>query len=209
MSRYRLPAPLEELPFVIRPDSETPPFDWETVFGRSAPVELEIGSGKGLFLASAGAQYPDRSFLGVERAGKYFRRAVVRIHGAGLENVRIIRTDAFDLLERWIPPGSVAVAHVYFPDPWPKKRHAKRRLLQGELFRGIHKALCPDGVFCLGSDVRPYFDESVAEILGSGQFTQIEWPDDSPDRIATSYAIKYEKEGRGLNYAKFRRLDTE
>ena len=206
MSRNRrLPALLETLPFVVRIEDGSPPFDWTSVFGRPAPVELEIGAGKGLFLASAGAQNPDRSFLGVERAGKYFRRAAVRVHKSGLGNVRLLRADAFDFLERWVPPGSVDVVHVYFPDPWPKKRHAKRRLLQGELYAGVHRALREGGVFCLGSDVRSYFDAAVAEVLELGLFDRVEWPEDAPDRIPTSYAIKYAQEGRGLNYAKFRR----
>lgn len=209
MSRsFRLPVPLEELPFVVRPEEKTPPFDWQELFGRSLPVEIEIGAGKGLFLASAGAQNPDRAFLGIERAGKYFRHAVVRIHRSGLENVRLLRADAFDILERWTAPGSVEIVHVYFPDPWPKQRHSRRRLLQGELFRGIHRALRPSGTFCFASDVRSYFEAAVREVRSLDLFEETEWPADSPDRIPTSYALKYIQEGRGLNYAKFRRLDV-
>ena len=102
MSRsLRLPAPVADLPSVVLLRDETPPFDWTRVFGRHSPVEIEIGAGKGLFLVSAGTQSPDRSFLGIERAGKYFRHAVARVHRSGLANVRLLRHDAFDVLDRW------------------------------------------------------------------------------------------------------------
>ena len=79
MTRNRpLPVPLEELPFVLRPERLTPPLEWGSLFGRIAPVEVEIGSGKGLFLAEGARQHPDADFLGVERAGKWFRRAAWR-----------------------------------------------------------------------------------------------------------------------------------
>lgn len=203
----RLPSPLEQIPCVLRPEILTPPFDWADIFGRTTPVELELGSGRGLYLSGAGLQYPDRSFIGVERAGKYFRHAVLRVERAGLANVRLVRADAFDLLERWIPAGSVEVVHVYFPDPWPKRRHARRRLLQPELFTGIHRALGPGGTFCFASDVRDYFVSAVRDVVRLGLFEQVDWPVDAPDRLPTSYALKYQREGRALGYAKFRRVE--
>lgn len=203
--RHVLAVPLEEIPFVLRLADLTPPLSWPAVFGRPGRVELEIGCGKGLFLSAASRLQPDSNFLGIERAGKYFHRAVERLAKAPAPGVRLVQTDAFDFLDRWVVPGSVDVVHVYFPDPWPKKRHARRRLLQPELFRLIERVLCAEGTLCLASDVEWYFKETMAELEGRSALRGLPWPDDAPDRIPTSYAVKYAKEGRALHYAKFLR----
>jgi len=209
MSKRRpLPIPLDAIPFVVRLPEFTPPFDWEQLFGRPGRVELELGAGKGLFVSSAASARLDSNFLAVERAPKYFHRAVERLIEAPRPNVRLLRADAFDLLARWIPPGTVDDLHVYFPDPWPKKRHAKRRMLQPALFLGIARALKSGGRFWLGSDVHPYFEEAVAAIESIPAFARESWPDDAPDRIHTSYALKYLREGRRLHYARFRRTES-
>ena len=208
MSRRRiLDVPIPENPCVLRLAEHKPPLDWTAVFGRRSPVEVEIGSGKGLFLAQASVLEPDTDFLGVEKAGKYFRHAVDRIWKSGCRNVRLCEADAFDLLERWIPPGSIRGVHVYFPDPWPKSRHSKRRLFQPALFRGIARALPPHGCLRIASDVTPYFERACQLVRDMPEFESLDWPEDAPDRRPTSYALKYDDEGRDLNYAKFRRTE--
>jgi tRNA (guanine-N7-)-methyltransferase len=206
MTRNRtLPAPLEEIPCVLVPGRLAPPLDWEAVFGRAGVVEVEIGCGKGLYLTEAARLRPSSDFVGVERAGKWFRRAVDRTHRSGLTNIRLLQGDAFDFLARWVVPGSVAAVHVYFPDPWPKHRHGKRRLLQDSLYRLSARALSPDGQLLLASDVGPYFQGAVAEVETTGLFEPTDWPEDAPDRLPTNFAVKYAKEGRPLYYARFAR----
>jgi tRNA (guanine-N7-)-methyltransferase len=205
MTRNRtLPAPVDEIPCVLAPARVTPPLSWDTVFGRRGDLEIEIGCGKGLYLVQAARLRPDSDFVGVERAGKWFRRAVYRVDRSGLPNVRIVCTDAFDFLARWVPPGSAAAVHVYFPDPWPKHRHGGRRLLQDRLYRLAAQALSPSGAFLVGSDVEPYFRAAVAEIGATGLFDPEDWPADAPDRLPTNFSVKYEQEGRSLHYARFR-----
>lgn len=210
MSRRRiLDVPIPENPYVLRLSEHRPPLDWTAVFGRPGPVEVEIGSGKGLFLAQANILEPETRFLGVEKAGKYFRHAVDRIYKLRAENVRVCEADAFDLLDRWIPEASVDGVHVYFPDPWPKARHAKRRLFQPALFRGIARVLRPGGCLRVASDVGNYFRDACAQLACVPELEPTAWPPDAPDRRPTSYALKYEVEGRSLHYAKFFRTTVQ
>jgi len=207
MTRNRLlPAPVEEMPCVLAPGRLTPPLDWHAIFGRTGKIELEIGCGKGRYIVEAARLRPGSDLVGVERAGKWFRRAVQRAHRSSLPNLRLVQADAFDFLARWVPPGSAAAVHVYFPDPWPKQRHGKRRLLQPTLFHLAARALSTTGRLYLASDVEPYFQTAVAEIAALGLFEPQPWPEDAPDRIPTNFAVKYAREGRPLFYARYSML---
>jgi tRNA (guanine-N7-)-methyltransferase len=101
--------------------------DFVQIFGRAGPVHVEIGPGKGTFLVNQARANPEHNFIGIERAGKYYRWAVDRIGRWGLNNVRIVRADAAQFLRDFVPAESVDCFHIYFPDPWPKRRHHKRR----------------------------------------------------------------------------------
>jgi tRNA (guanine-N7-)-methyltransferase len=183
-----------------------PPLSWEDVFTFSpAGVEIEIGSGKGLFLRRRAAARPDSGFVGVERAGKWLRLSAERIARDARPNIRVIRTDAFDLLARWVPLGSVAAIHVYFPDPWPKKRHAKRRLLGPALFDLSARALAAGGRLAIATDVVAYFEEANGILLEHACFEEMPVTDADRDEVRTNYALKYEREGRGFRFACYRR----
>lgn len=196
---------MQDIPYVVQPEQWNPPLHVDSLFGRSANLEIELGCGKGLFLEQAVGLEPGKNFLGVERADKFFRHAVRRFFGTPPPNLKLFRADAFDVLSRWIEPESVAGVHVYFPDPWPKTKHAGRRLLRPELYHLVFRVLGPGSLFRIGSDVEPYFRAATAEILATGLFEEIPWPEGSADRIATNYAVKYAEQGRSLHYAKFRR----
>src|SRR5262245_10534795 len=103
-------------------------FSWSRLFGNDRRVELEIGIGKGTFLLRRAKQCPDRNFLGIEWAGEFYRFALDRMERWRMTNVRVLRTDARDFVERICPRASLSVLHIYHPDPWPKRRHNKRRL---------------------------------------------------------------------------------
>jgi tRNA (guanine-N7-)-methyltransferase len=194
---------VEELSCVLVPGRLTPPLAWEAIFGRTGVVEIEIGCGKGRFLTEAARLRPGSDLVGVERAGKWFRRAVHRTHHGGLPNIRLVQADAFDFLARWVSPGSAAAVHVYFPDPWPKQRHGKRRLLQPSFYQLVARVLAPAGRFHFASDVESYFGTAVTEVAATGLFAPEPWPQDAPDRLPTEFAIKYAKEGRRLFYSRF------
>lgn len=141
------------------------PLDWRRVFGRNAPVVLEIGFGMGETTAAIAAAQPGVDFLGVEMHLPGVGALLRRIDAAGLTNVRVLRHDAVDVVDM-ITPASLAGIHVYFPDPWPKKRHHKRRLLQPPFAHALAARLAPGGYLHVATDWRPYADEILA-MLGS------------------------------------------
>ena len=196
----RLLSPLE-----IDPTQVDPPLDWAGLFGNEQPVEVELGCGKGMFLREAARLHPDVNYLGVERAGKYYRVAVSRLTKTGSTNLRLMRADGLDVLDRWIAPGSIARLHIYFPDPWPKKRHHKRRIFRPELMELAARCLIPGGEFCVATDHGDY-GTLIREILAASMdlFEPRPWLEDSPDRQPTNYALKWERAGRVLWWARYR-----
>jgi tRNA (guanine-N7-)-methyltransferase len=133
------------------------PWDPAALFGRSAPLEIEVGSGKGLFLKTAGAARPDVNYLGIEIAKKYAEFTAVALAKAGLQNVKIVSGDGLRVFQELIPDNSLAAVHVYFPDPWWKKRHRKRRVMRESFLRDIERTLLPGASLHFWTDVEEYF----------------------------------------------------
>ncbi len=151
----------------IKKGDEIPrPWNPFALFGREAPIELEIGCGKGMFLASAAAAEPSRDFIGVEVAYRYALMAAAGLVKANLTNGLVLCADAAPLLADWIPSASLAAIHIYFPDPWWKKSHRKRRIVRADVVRLIEDRLLPGGRLWLRTDVEEYFRESLG-ILAS------------------------------------------
>lgn len=141
----------------LRSDDLNGLIDFDRLFGRKAPVHIEIGSGKGTFLLHESQASSDIDFLGIEWARKYYLYAVDRIARWGVSNVRIIRTDAVTFLTDHIRDTSIMCFHIYFPDPWPKKRHNKRRFVQRDNVRTLIRCLGPGGELRLATDHADYF----------------------------------------------------
>ena len=140
------------------------------LFPRPAPVELEVGSGKGLFLASASRARPDTNFLGVEVAFGYARLCAGRLAAASATNARIIHGDATVLVRDRLPDACLAAVHVYFPDPWWKARHRKRRVLNEPFLRQCARSLTLDGMLHMWTDVEEYFLEALAAAEATGLY---------------------------------------
>src|SRR5664279_1229095 len=140
------------------------PLDFAAVFGRPAPVILEIGFGMGETTALMAAARPDLDFLGLEVHGPGVGALLNRIDAGRLANVRVIQHDAVEVVQQMIPPASLAGIHVYFPDPWPKKRHHKRRLLQPSFVHALAQRLAPDGYLHAATDWEEYGQEIVATL---------------------------------------------
>ncbi len=177
--------------------------DWRRLFGNDRPVEVEIGIGKGGFLLARARQHPDRNFFGIEWANKYYRYAVDRMSRWGVTNVRIVRTDATHFFLVLCPPESVSVLHVYHPDPWPKKRHHKRRLFQPRFVEAAVRALVPGGVIRVQTDHAEYFDVIRGLLTSHPHLRQVPFNDArfgirEDGAVETNFEIKYRREGRDI-----------
>jgi len=137
------------------------PLTGQALFARQAPLEVEVGSGKGLFLATAGQEHPDRDFLGIEIARKYARFTAARLKKRELANAKIVHGDAQRLFVELLPDESIAAVHVYFPDPWWKKRHQKRRIMNPSFVEQVERVLSPGGQLHFWTDVEEYFEASL------------------------------------------------
>jgi tRNA (guanine-N7-)-methyltransferase len=150
--------PLEQLsPYLLEVPEEARPLVWRDVFGNDHPIEIEVGFGKGLFLLTSALAKPDVNFVGIEIMRKYQLFTATRMAKRGLTNVRLAKADARLLLRDRVPAGSVQAMHVYFPDPWWKTRHHKRRVFTAEFARECERVLQPGGRLHIATDVEEYF----------------------------------------------------
>lgn len=164
-------------------------------------LEIEIGVGKGAFLLERAQQCPYTDFLGVEYARAYAAYTADRIRRAGLRNVKMLCADAKKLVEAQLPAGSAWRVHVYFPDPWPKRRHNRRRLIQPIFVNHIRRILKPGGQLLIVTDHREYFEQIIRVITNSPRFARIPFPQPSENTehiVGTNFEKKYVKEGRPI-----------
>jgi tRNA (guanine-N7-)-methyltransferase len=197
-------------PLRLDPEAVVEALEWRSVFGREGRVEVEIGIGKGRFLLAIAAARPDVLHFGVEWSNEYLRLVETRAERGNLDNVRFVRADASDLVRRAIPEGSVSTYYVFYPDPWPKKRHHKRRFLQPANVEAMARTLVPKGWLHVATDhddywsvIEPLLDSNVAfarqPVFGGPEFPL---PIDGP---LTNFEAKYEIEGRSRHRGSWRR----
>jgi len=142
------------------------PWDAQVLFGRRAPLEVEVGSGKGLFLRSAAAERPDVDFLGIEIGPKYARFSAAGLVERAIPNAVVVIADAAEVFDKRLPDACLAAVHVYFPDPWWKRRHEKRRLMRASLVRHVERTLQPGGRLHFWTDVEEYFHVTLQMLAG-------------------------------------------
>jgi len=166
---------------------------WSFVFGNDHPVEVEIGPGRGDVLRAFATARPDVNFFGIEHARGAAEVLARRLDVLGLTNARVICGDAPCVLHRLVPPASIAAHHVYFPDPWPKRRHAKRRLFTPAFVADLERTLVPGGVVHVATDLAWLFDEIRAGLLGARFVERPAIP--APARPTTKFERKYAQAG--------------
>jgi len=162
------------------------------------PWEVEIGFGKGRELLRRAEALPDRRFLGIEMVSRYYRMVRDRAARRGLRNLLLIRGEALYLLAVAIEPGLAAAVHVYFPDPWPKSRHHKRRLVDPESVDLVLRLLVRDGTLYFATDFVEYGDEAEAILREQPGIVVERLPGAWPEGPRTNYEAKYEREGRSI-----------
>jgi len=156
---------LKEYPDIaIKPETLDGKIDFAAVFGRIAPVHIEVGSGRGTFLVNQAKLSPDINFLGIEWASRYYRYTVDRIGRWNLKNVRMLRADAAVFISEFVPESSVDCFHIYFPDPWPKKKHHKRRFICDKNLDQFLRCLKTSGSIRIATDHADYF-EQIEKVL--------------------------------------------
>ena len=176
------------------------PLDMAAVFGNGRPVEIEIGPGKGTFLLRRAAERPEVNVLGVEWAPSYAVYVADRAYRAGLENIRVLCADAKDLFRTALPDRSVWRVHIYFPDPWPKRRHRFRRLIEAGFLREVRRALQLGGWLGIVTDQEEYFREIrrivlATEGLGEAPFP----PGEGASAVGSNFEKKYASQGKAFH----------
>lgn len=177
-------------------------YDWEVVFNRQAPCVLEIGFGMGESLVALARHHPEINYIGVEVHPPGVGRCLHQIHNHQLSNLKLFRADAKEVLENAIADKSLAKVLLLFPDPWPKTRHQKRRIVQTDFANMIAQKLAPDGFFHLATDWEPYADHMLSTLdscaalknyFGKGQCSP-----DTFGRVTTKYEQRGEKRGHAI-----------
>jgi tRNA (guanine-N7-)-methyltransferase len=152
--------------------AKTTVLDLPALFGRRAPVDVDLGCGDGSFLRSLAAQMPDKNFLGIERLLNRVRSSTRK--AAEVENVRILRAETSFVVTHLLPAESIAAFYLLFPDPWPKRRHHRRRLVTQNFLDAIWTALIPTGSVTIATDHVDYFDAISRLITGTKRFVMID-----------------------------------
>jgi tRNA (guanine-N7-)-methyltransferase len=166
------------------------PIPLAALFVRNAPLDVELGSGDGSFLVAYAAAHPERNFLGVERLLGRLRKTDRKGRRAGLANLRLLRIEAAYFLEYLLPDQSVTALHVYFPDPWPKRKHTKHRLINERFASLAARVLVPGGQVYLRTDHADYFTQMRQVFAGHAGFAAFETPADLAGHY-TDFEVAY------------------
>lgn len=171
------------------------------------PLEVDLGSGDGGFLRAMAEHFPQRDFLGVERLLGRVRKTCRKSAKMGLTNVRMLRLESSYTLGYLLPPQGVSRVHLLFPDPWPKKKHHKRRLVTQEFCEGLKRVLEPGGEFLFKTDHQEYFDEGVEALRGSTLFDELAWEDEDFFYAETDFERLWRGQGRPIYRVRLRIRD--
>lgn len=178
------------------------PINWAELYGNANPVELEIGMGKGTFLLEQARAHPEINYFGLEYARWFWRYASDRMRRHECRNAHTSRAEAGYFFNEFVGDAGLSVIHIYFPDPWPKKRHHKRRLIQPPFMQHLVRALVPGGRLQVVTDHHDYFEQIEQVVNGSGlKIVDYNRPGSAGEGefVGTNFERKYRREGRPFN----------
>lgn len=190
--------------FIIEPVSIADPLPWDTLFDPAKPVDVDIGCGKGRFIIARAKTNPDVQFLGIERQLDRVRRVNRKAVREGLANVRVLRLEAAYTLAWLLPENRVRTFFLFFPDPWPKKRHHKRRLVGDNFPDIVHSRLITGGVLQMATDHLPYHEEMVRIFRADARFEEIEPMERTADE-QTDFELIFRGQGLPIGASAFKK----
>ncbi|MEN3369505.1 MAG: tRNA (guanine-N7-)-methyltransferase [Verrucomicrobiota bacterium] len=185
-------SPLTLQPEIVLGDALTP-LSLNELFGRTASLQVDLGCGDGLFLAAAAAANPGQDFLGIERLLGRTRSACRKIMTGELINARILRCDISCAVRSLLRANSVDVFHMMFPDPWPKRRHAGRRIITRSFLASIHQALAPHGTLRIATDQIDYFRKIESLAAEAPGFLRI--ADEQLQSVSSTFENRFRQSG--------------
>lgn len=202
------PVPTAAPTALFIPEDYFRPLQREEMFpDTTRPLEVELGSGDGTFLLEMAQKHPERDFFALERMLGRVAKTVRKIHHLGLANAKVMRLESAYTVAWLLPAGEVSRLHLLCPDPWPKKKHAARRLVnQEEFLTGLARVLAPGGEFLLKTDDRVYYEDALASLGARPEFEALEWPDDAFFYPRTDFEAHWLAMGREMHRARWRRV---
>ncbi len=177
----------------------------EEIFARSAPLQLDLGCGEGAFLIRMSKRFPEHNFLGTERMLARVRRVCRLISRTHLAHTRVLQLETKYAVTHLLPTDSVSIAHILFPDPWPKRHHQVRRLIQDDFMAALRVVLAPGGEVRIKTDDLPYFMWIEKVLARAPGFERIDWPED-PDYPQTNFERHFLAQGMTIQRARLRKV---
>jgi len=171
----------------------------EDLFENSAPIELDLGCGDGSFVIQLAEKYPERNFLAVERLLGRVKKVCKKAYRAELTNVKVLRLETLYTIEWLLPKNSFDRIHLICPDPWPKEKHHKHRLMQKPFFDAVHALLKGDGEFLFRTDHKEYYDWSCEHMANYNKFTTKPWDENDFFYPKSDFQLQWEAEGKKLH----------
>ncbi|WP_225087107.1 tRNA (guanosine(46)-N7)-methyltransferase TrmB [Pectobacterium colocasium] len=185
---------------VMGVEYQTEQVDFNALFGRDAPVVLEIGFGMGASLVTMAAQHPEQNFLGIEVHLPGVGACLASAQEAGISNLRVMCHDAIEVLTKMIPDGSLSMVQLFFPDPWHKARHNKRRIVQVPFVELVQSKLKVGGVFHMATDWEPYAQHMLEVMTSVAGYRNLSDKNDYVERPDSRPLTKFEARGQRLGH---------
>ena len=189
---------------IVKPESVTDAIDLDRLFPEPRPLQIDVGCGKGRFLLARAAKEPDVNFIGIDRLLVRLRKIDKKLQRTGIQNVRLLRIEALYALTHLLPPACVSCFYIFFPDPWPKRKHHRRRLFKAEFLDVVERALVPGGVCHVASDHLEYMVEIRKIVTPDERFAPIA-PFVPAEDERTDFELIFREAGQPVGRISFRK----